>query len=117
MRNWEICRGLMLRDGDLEKLRAGLIFEERSLSSWSLFPSVALRVALSQGQGLVTILRYQLSGETPALYVDDWEYEVLQGPYRRSIDRIRSGAINFLGEHMLVVVIDLGEDVADEQAT
>ncbi|MCB2117010.1 MAG: hypothetical protein KDE00_12105 [Rhodobacteraceae bacterium] len=101
--NFVVYRGLLLKSPP----EVSTAFRERSLSSWTIFPSIALRLALAQGQGLVTILRYRLSQTDAAFYIDDWEYEVLRPPYVSQVFRIAKGNVNFMGHSCDVVVADL----------
>lgn len=60
-------------------------YVEHSISSWTLFSRNALNKAMAAPQGDRILLRYRLKSKDAALYIDNWEEEVLRG---RLSDRI-----------------------------
>ncbi|MFN7598037.1 MAG: hypothetical protein ACK5PT_15070, partial [Cereibacter sp.] len=98
-----VYRGLCMPDPPLP----GDAFEESSLNSWSLYPSIALRLALAQGVSGFTVLRQRLASDDPALYIDEWEHEVLRSPFLARIGRVQGGMLTFLGKTISVFLIDL----------
>jgi hypothetical protein len=110
MPGFMVYRGLMLE----ENLRTGDIFAETSISSWTVFPSIAMRIALGYGHGMVTILRYRLLPEDPSFYVDDWEYEVRRGPYVHRMGAIVVGSVNYMNRIIEIRVVDLVQETSDE---
>jgi len=98
-----VYRGLCMPDPP----QPGDAFEESSLNSWSLFPGIALRLALAQGVSGFTVLRQRLASDDPALCLDEWEHEVLRPPFQARIGRAQGGMLTFLGKRISVLVIDL----------
>ncbi|NUB44141.1 hypothetical protein GEU84_007090 [Fertoebacter nigrum] len=100
---YEVYRGLCLNG----PLAAGSVHEERSMNGWSLYPSIALRLAMAQGSANMIVLRQRLPPGSPSLYLDDWEHEVLRPPFVATVERAVVGLVRFLGVSLLVSVVDL----------
>jgi len=79
---------------------------ERSLNSWSLSPNCALNVALSQSRGPFIIMRRQLQHEDSALFIDDWEYEVLCPPTEFELGYAHRGIVGLYRDSVDLSVVD-----------
>lgn len=80
--------------------------EERSLNSWSLYPSIAMRTALAQGSASIVILRDRMDPGDAALYLDDFEHEVVRPPLRLTLGPRVADRMVLLGESIEVSMID-----------
>ena len=80
---------------------------ERALSSWSLYPSVALRTGLVTGAASpVALIACRLLPNEPSLYLDEFEHEVVRTEQlrMRELDSV-TGQVYFMGEHIDIVLL------------
>lgn len=80
---------------------------ERALSSWSLYPSVALRTGLVTGAASpVALIACRLLPNEPSLYLDEFEHEVVRTEQlrMRELDSV-TGQVYFMGEDIDIVLL------------
>ena len=98
-----VYRGLSLNS----PLAVNALHAELSISSWSLYPSIALRAAFARGNSGFCILRDRVSIGEPSLYIDEYEFEVLRLPQRWCVSNRTGGNVDFMKHLVYVDVVDL----------
>lgn len=100
--NYHVFRGM----SSIKVPKIGSTHTEQSLNSWSIYPSIALRIAFAVGEEPFVILRRRMEPHARGLYLDEFEEEVLCPPGRFKIGQHISDTVNFLGDEITVTMVD-----------
>jgi hypothetical protein len=88
--------------------KVGEVHTEASISGWSLYPKVALGLARLQTPPHHAILIDRCGEDDAALYIDEWEHELIRPPFARAITAVEGGDVRVYGVYESIHLVTLG---------
>lgn len=86
----------------------GDVFQEQSISGWTLYPKIALNLARVQKRQYNVVFAERCGQDTAGLYIDEWEEEIVRPPLTKIVGEITHGVFDVRGVRENIALITIG---------